>query len=185
MSVTMTAAGTLTLEKELIISRVFDAPRDLVFKAWTDPNQIKQWWGPRSFTVPDARVDLRVGGRYLLDMRGPDGRDYWSTGVYREVVVPERIVASDSFSDAEGNIVPASLYGMSADYPLALTLAVTFEAAGDKTRVTVRHFGHPPGQDLTNAQIGWAQTLDKLGDYLRTLRGVNADEPVLISRWER
>src|SRR2546426_2253062 len=67
-------------EKELRIVRVFDAPRERVWKAWTDPEQVKSWWGPRSFTAPFAKIDLRVGGKYLYCMRSPDGKDYWSTG---------------------------------------------------------------------------------------------------------
>src|SRR5437773_7933520 len=73
-------------EKELRIVRVFDAPRERVWKAWTDPDRVKSWWGPRSFTAPFAKIDLRVGGKYLYCMRSPDGKDYWSTGVYREIV---------------------------------------------------------------------------------------------------
>jgi len=102
-------------ESELIITRVFDAPSELVWKAWTEPERVKQWWGPRGFTSPFCKIDLRVGGSYLVSMRAPDGQDFWSTGVYREIVPQERIVATDSFADEKGNVVPASHYGMSGD----------------------------------------------------------------------
>jgi uncharacterized protein YndB with AHSA1/START domain len=94
-------------KSELIITRVFDAPRELVWKAWTEPERVKQWWGPRGFTSPFCKIDLRVGGSYLFSMRSPDGQDFWSTGVYREIIPQERIVATGSFADEKGNVVPA------------------------------------------------------------------------------
>jgi uncharacterized protein YndB with AHSA1/START domain len=97
---------------------VFDAPRELVWKAWTDPERMQRWWGPKHFTAPVWKIDLRAGGVYLYCMRSPEGQDYWSTGVYREIVDPERIVCTDSFADEKGNPVPASHYGMGEDWPL-------------------------------------------------------------------
>ena len=98
----------------LFIQRIFAASRDRVWKAWTDPDLIAQWWGPAGFTAPVIEVDLRKGGRYLFSMRSPVGQEFWSTGVYREIVPMERLVYTDSFADAEGNVVPASTYGMSS-----------------------------------------------------------------------
>jgi uncharacterized protein YndB with AHSA1/START domain len=72
--------------KELIITRIFDAPRELVWKAWTEPEQLMRWWGPKSFTSPVCKIDLRVGGVYLYCMRSPEGQDYWNTGVYKEII---------------------------------------------------------------------------------------------------
>jgi uncharacterized protein YndB with AHSA1/START domain len=113
-----TATGTET--QELFITRVFDAPRELVWKAWTDPELMKKWLGPKDFTAPVCKIDLRVGGRYLCSMRSPEGQDFWSTGTYREIVALERLIMTDSFTDAEGNVVPATHYGLSADFPLEL-----------------------------------------------------------------
>ncbi len=101
--------------EDIIITRMFDAPREIVWKAWTDPELTKRWWGPKNFTAPVIRIDLRVGGKYLNCMRGPDGKDYWSTGIYREIVPRERLVMTDSFADEKGNVVPASYYGMTGD----------------------------------------------------------------------
>src|SRR3989304_1584067 len=139
----------------LIIIRVFDAPRELVWKAWTEPERVMRWWGPKGFTSPVCKIDLRVGGVYLYCMRSPEGQDFWTTGVYREIVPLERIVYTDSFADREGNVVPATHYGMSADFPLELLLTVTFEEQGGKTKMTLRHVGTPAGEmsDLTAA--GW------------------------------
>lgn len=100
---------------ELVLTRVFDAPRERVWKAWTQPEEVKRWWGPKGFTAPFVTIDFRVGGKYLYCMRAPDGKDYWSTGVYREIVPLEKIVATDSFADPEGNVVSATHYGMNAD----------------------------------------------------------------------
>lgn len=152
---------TLTLQWELVVSRIIDAPREDVFKAWTNPELVKQWWGPDAFTCPFAKIDLRVGGKYLFDMRGPDGRDYWSTGVYKEIVRPEKIVCTDSFADEKGNVVPASSYGLSADYPLYLVLTVFFEEFGRRTKLTIKHSG-TPASDNDNERQGWNQSLDKL-----------------------
>jgi len=127
---------------------------------------VKCWRGPAGFTAPAARIDLRVGGRYLYAMRSPEGQDFWSIGVYRELVENERIVATDSFSDAEGNVVPASRYGMSGDWPAELTVTVTLEEADGRTRLTLRHEGFPDRENRDLARAGWSQSLDKLADRL-------------------
>ena len=161
------SAPTKSRERELVITRVFDAPRELVWKAWTEPERLMQWWGPKGFTSPVCKIDLRVGGKYLSCMRSPEGKDYWSTGVYREVVEPERIVCTDSFADEHGNVVPATHYGMSPDFPLEMLVTVTFEEHEGKTKMTLRHVGIPAGEmsELTGA--GWNESFDKLAESLR------------------
>ena len=154
-------------EKELRIVLVFDASRERVWKAWTDPDRVKSWWGPRSFTAPFAKIDLRVGGKYLYCMRSPDGKDYWSTGVYREIVPLQRIVATDSFADDKGNVVPSTHYGMSTDLPLEFVVAVTFEEYQGKTRLTLTHKGFPSGRDSEMASQGWNESFDKLAETLK------------------
>ncbi len=149
-------------EETLAITRVFDAPRELVWKAWTDPERVKCWWGPEGFTSPEARTDPRPGGKYVYAMRSPEGQDFWSTGVYRELVEPERIVATDSFSDPQGNVIPASQYGMTGDWPLELTVTVTFEEVDGKTRLDLRHEGFPDRENREMAGAGWNQSFDKL-----------------------
>lgn len=151
---------------DLVITRVFNAPRALVFKAWTEPERLKRWWGPKDFTAPVCEIDLRVDGKYLCCMRSPDGRDYWSTGIYRQIS-PERLVMTDSFADELGNVVPATHYGMSAAFPLEMLVTVTLEEHAGKTKIILRHKGFPPGKDFADAQAGWNQSLDKLADSLR------------------
>lgn len=153
--------------RAIIITRIFDAPRELVWQAWTDPEHLMRWWGPKIFTSPVCKVDLRVGGKYLFCMRSPEGQDFWSTGVYREIVPLERIVCTDSFADEHGNVVPASHYGMDGDIPLEMMLTVTFEAHEGKTKMTLTHVGLPAGEMENMASAGWNESLDKLAASLR------------------
>jgi len=155
---------------DLVITRTFDAPRELVWKAWTEPGYFKKWWGPKDFTVPHVAIDPRPGGKYSYCMRGagPDGvvRDYCGTGVYKDIVPLKRLVCTDSFADDKGNVVPASHYGMEGDWPLELLVTVTFEAVNGRTTMTLLHEGIPAGQmrDLTKA--GWNESFDKLAEVL-------------------
>jgi len=146
---------------QLTITRTFHAPRELVWRAWTEPELYKRWWGPSHFTCPVAHIDLRVGGKYLSCMRSPDGQDFWSTGVYREIVPVERLVYTDCFADAEGNVVPASYYGM-PDMPLEMVVTITLVEQGDKTVMTLQHEGMPADEHGANAKEGWTQSFDKL-----------------------
>jgi uncharacterized protein YndB with AHSA1/START domain len=151
----------------IVITRVLEAPRELVWKAWTVCERLMRWWGPKDFTTPFCAIDLRVGGLYRNSMRSPEGKDYWSTGVYREIVPLKRIVCTDSFADEEGNIVPATHYGMSADFPLEMLVTVTFEEMDGKTKLTLRHaLGSAPASERDLCQQGWNESLDKLSGEL-------------------
>jgi uncharacterized protein YndB with AHSA1/START domain/predicted enzyme related to lactoylglutathione lyase len=152
---------------EILITRDLAAPRGEVFKAWTEPERLKRWWGPSGFTTPVATIDLRVGGVFHTCMRSPDGQDYWSRGVYREIVVPERLVTTDSFADAEGNVVEPTQYGMSATWPREALITLTFEERGGKTAFTLRHTvaGAAPAEVVMCRQ-GWNESLDRLADYV-------------------
>jgi uncharacterized protein YndB with AHSA1/START domain len=150
-------------EPQFIISWTFEAPRDLVFKAWTDPQYIARWWGPKGFTAPVVEVDFRVGGKFFFCMRSPAGNDYWNKGEYREIIVPERIVSVMHFSDAQGNFKTPADYGMGADFPLEMLDVVTFEIVdADTTLLTLRR-----NHTLTRARQygedqGWAESLERL-----------------------
>jgi uncharacterized protein YndB with AHSA1/START domain len=146
-------------EKELVLTRVFNAPRKRVWKAWTDPKRLAQWWGPRGFTNPVCEVDLRPGGAIRIDMRGPDGSVYPMTGAYREVVAPERLVFTASALDEKGR-------------PLFEVLnTVTFAEQGGKTRLTVRAqvVSKTAGADayLRGMEEGWGQSLERLDALLK------------------
>lgn len=153
--------------REITITRVFDAPLGLVWKAWTEPEHFMKWWGPKSFTTPVCKVDLRVGGKYLYCMRSPEGQNFWGTGVYREIVPLERIAYTDSFADAEGNLVPPTHYGFASDFPSELLVIVTFEDYEGKTKLTLRHAGLPAGEMSDQTATGWNESFDKLAQSLR------------------
>ena len=156
-------------EGEIMIARLYDAPRELAWRVWTEPGLIMQWWGPKGYTSPLCRNDLRVGGTYLYCMRSPGGQDYWTTGTYREVVRPERIVCTDSYADEKGIIVPATYYGMSPDIPGERLLSVTFREQAGRTRLTLKYNGIPPGEENDLARSGWHETLDKYAGVLSTM----------------
>ena len=160
-------APSTSAQQEFVIERIFDAPRELIWKAWTDPERVMRWWGPKGFTSPACQVDLRVGGTYLWCMRSPEGQDLWSTGVYREIVPFERIVCTNSFADENGNVVPAAHYGITADHPLEMVTTVTFEDIGGKTRLTLRQEGMLAGEMSEMATAGWNESFDKLAESLR------------------
>lgn len=161
------SATTATSDRDLVVTRVFDAPRELVWKAWTNPEHFKRWWGPKDFTAPVCKIDLRVGGKYLWCMRSAEGKDFYTTGVYREIVPLERIVYTDAFADEKGNVVPASQYGMGDDFPAETVVTVTLVEREGKTTMTLRHAGLPAGtmRDMTSA--GWNESFDKLAASLQ------------------
>jgi len=165
-----TANPQESIGQALIIERVFDAPRELVWRAWTEPEMAMRWWGPKGFTAPACEIDFRVGGKILSAMQSPEfneGRPIWSTGVYREIDPLERIVMSDSFADEHGNVVPATHYGMGEEFPLEMLVTVTFEDLDGKTRMTLRHEGLPAGEMKDGAGAGWNESFDKLAEILK------------------
>ncbi|HAR43950.1 MAG TPA: ATPase [Bdellovibrionales bacterium] len=150
----------------VIVTRTFDAPRAFIFDAFTDPGLVGRWWGPKGFTTPFCNIDLRVGGTVLSCMRSPEGKDFWSTGVYREILRPERIVSTDSFADEKGKVVPASYYGMSAEFPMEMLIQVTLFEEQGKTKLVLEHIGIPASEH-ENCAAGWNESFDKLADFAR------------------
>jgi uncharacterized protein YndB with AHSA1/START domain len=167
MATTGTSHAKKPAQPGLVITRLFDAPRELVFKAWTDPERLARWWGPHGFTTPYCTIDLRQGGAWHLCMRSPDGQDYWCKGIYQEIVVPERLVSTDFFSDAEGNPVPPTHYGMSADFPAETLITVTLAEHEGKTKLTLEHTIPASIVEESGAREGWSQSLDRLAEELQ------------------
>lgn len=149
------------LEKHVfVMERVFNAPRELVFKAYSDPEYLKQWWGPKGWTLPVCRVDFRPGGVWHYCMQGPDGTEAWGKAIYREIVAPERIVYSDFFSDAEGNTA--------AGMPES-TATVLFTDHNGKTKVTAR-VQFASAEDLqTTLDMGMSEGMGETFDRLEAL----------------
>ena len=144
--------------REVVITRVFDAPRELVWKAWTDPKHLARWWGPKGFTNPVCEADVRVGGAWHIVMRMFDGNEFPCGGVYKEVVKPERLVFTNDALDKEGNPIIEGL------------TTVTFAEEGGKTKLTLRTRG-TAAVEYANAylkgmEIGWTQSLERLAEEL-------------------
>ena len=156
---------------EFVITRVFDAPRDLVWKAFTDPEHMKHWWGPKGFTVKVSKMDLRPGGVYHYCLRSPDGQDMWGKFVYREIDAPKRIVFVNSFSDEQGNL---TRHPLSPTWPLEMLSTVTFAEHEGRTTLTVQWvpLNATESERKTfdtshdSMQQGWTGTLDQLAAYL-------------------
>lgn len=148
--------------RELFIERILDAPRELVFKAWTNPKHITKWWGPKGFTNPVVEMDVRPGGKLVIHMADPDGNIYPMTGVYLEVVEPERLVIKTNALEGEdGNSL---LEGLST---------VTFADYKGKTKMTLHEVitkAAPAAEgSLSGMEEGWNQSLDSLTQLLATL----------------
>jgi uncharacterized protein YndB with AHSA1/START domain len=145
--------------REVVITRVIDAPRALVFKAWTDPGHLARWWGPEGFTNPVCEADPRVGGAWRIVMRAPDGTDFPCGGVYREIVEPERLVFTNIATDAAGNPV---LDGLTT---------VSFAEHGGKTLLTLQTRATAlvdfAAAYLAGMEAGWTQSLDRLAARLQ------------------
>ena len=152
--------------QDLVITRVYDAPRALVFRAWTEPEQLKHWWAPDHCTAPYVTVDLRSGGKFHHCIRSPDGKEYWGMGVYREIVVPERLVYLDGMADAQGNPVTPSQYGMSAEFPPETLVTVTFAEEGARTRVTLHQTLPGEFPERRAMEEGWREMLTRLSTQL-------------------
>lgn len=165
----MTASDTA--HKEFTISRTFNAPRDVVWKAWTDAAALAQWWGPKGCALSVARLDVRPGGMFLYSMDLPNGDKWWGRFLYREVNAPERLVFVSSFSDEHGGITRAPF---SDKWPREVLNILTLTEEGGKTTVSLR--GGP--QDVTaeeramfegmfaSMQQGFSGTFDQLDQYL-------------------
>jgi uncharacterized protein YndB with AHSA1/START domain len=150
--------------REVVFTRTFDAPRRLVFEAWTDPKHVAMWWGPKGFTNPVCEMDVRPGGAIRIVMRAPDDvpaqfrGDHPMTGVFREIVEPERLVIAIAVDDASGNRVLETLN------------TVTFVEHGGRTMLTlhvriVKATAEAAGM-LAGMEQGWGQSLDKLVDFV-------------------
>jgi uncharacterized protein YndB with AHSA1/START domain len=158
-------------EKELVITRLFDAPLEKVWKAWTDVETFKKWWGPKGFTAPDVTLDVKVGGKYHASMLGPDDTKVWSGGVYKEVIPHQRLVVTDYFSNEKGDKLRPAKFGMNPDFPEESDVTVTFEDEDGKTRLTVTYAPQSAAafeaMKQSGMEQGWNQSLDKLAESLK------------------
>ncbi len=174
MTSTTTKPGDRTKAFEFFIRRTFNAPRERVWKAWTEVEQFGQWWGPKGFEVVSVTLDLRPGGMAHYRLRSPDGKDMWGRLLFREIVPQERLVFIVSFSDPKGGV---SRHPLHEGWPLHIFSTVRFANAGPgKTEITVRWVPYEAteserkvfedGKDSMTA--GWSGTFERLDSYLAT-----------------
>jgi uncharacterized protein YndB with AHSA1/START domain len=165
-----------TLDKHFVISRVFDAPRDLVWKLHTEAEHLKHWWGPKGFEVTHAQVDLRPGGLFHYCLRMPDGGDVWGKWVFQEITPPERLVVITSFSDKDGG---TGRHPMSPTWPLEMHSVMTFAEEGGRTRVTIDWIPQNAteierktfAESHDSMRGGFTGTFERLAAYLARIRG--------------
>ena len=161
---TTQGAATVTTDKDartLTMERTFDAPRELVFRAWSDAEHLKQWFGPKGWTTPVCNVDFREGGRWHYCFRSPEGEESWGLAHYREIVTPERIVYVDTFADADGNRLEGTP---------EMVISLSFAESGGKTTVTATtQFASVEDLEATVGMgmvEGMGETWDRLAEYL-------------------
>jgi uncharacterized protein YndB with AHSA1/START domain len=146
----------IAADQELTVSRVIDAPRERLFRAWTDPDQVPRWWGPKGFVTIESQMDIRPGGAYRAVMRSPAGTDHRKRGVYREIVAPERLVFTFAWEDENGALGKETL------------ITVTFEALGEKTRLTLQQSGFDSVAWRDDHVGGWTSCLERFAEYVTT-----------------
>jgi len=156
-----TSAST---RRELTITRVFDAPRALVFKAWTEPARLVTWFGPRGFTTHSCTMDLRVGGRWRLCMRRADGVEHWLRGVYREVIVPERLVSTWQWERGRTDFTDW-LPGGIPEHETVLTVTFADEPGG-RTMLTLHQARFESDEASASHHDGWSDALDRLAEHV-------------------
>lgn len=157
-------------ENAIVIERTFDAPTDVIWQMWTQPEHFQNWYGPQGFTVPVAQMDVKVGGKRLvcMEMQMPDrAMKMWTMGEYLEVVPTERLVYTDIMADENGNPVSPTAYGMDDSHPTTTQVTVLLEAIEGGTKMTMTHAGVPKNEQGANE--GWNQSFTKLENYVETV----------------
>ena len=154
--------STVNETERMVVTRVFDAPRELVWKAWTDPKYVMQWWGPKGFTASVCKMDFRVGGKLLCCTKTPDGQEFWNAVEYHEIVPHEKIVSLMYFADSTGNKLDPAELGIEHEAIEGAYDVTIFEDLGNgQTKLTF--IGNEPMESAKNSgQLeGWNEILDK------------------------
>jgi uncharacterized protein YndB with AHSA1/START domain len=149
---------TLPSDREIVLTRVFDAPRRLVFEALTSCEHLKHWWGPRRYTVASCKMDFRPGGAYRIVQSGADGAEFGFRGEYREIVPPERIVQTFEFEGMPGHVSVETLTLVEQDGKTTYTSTSVFDSVEDRD-----------GMLQSGMEEGASETMDRLAEYLETL----------------
>ncbi len=156
--------------ERMVVTQVFNAPRELVWKAWTEPQYVMQWWGPKGFTAPICRMDLRVGGRSLFCMKAPDGQEFWNAVEYLEIVLHQKIVSSMYFSDSEGNKIDPAELGIEHEAIDGACDVTLFEDLGTgQAKLTFIGNESTESAKESGQMEGWNQILEKLATVVAEL----------------
>jgi uncharacterized protein YndB with AHSA1/START domain len=147
--------------KTINIQRTFNLPVRTVWKAWTEPELFKKWWGPKNYTCPHCFIDFKVGGKYLTAMQDEKGHTTWSTGVYEEIIPDTRIVLTDSFSYSDGTIISGNVAGLPGKWPEVLVITIEFQEHEGKTLFLLKHEGIP-AEMYEDCIQSWLESFDKL-----------------------
>ncbi|HWZ21870.1 MAG TPA: SRPBCC domain-containing protein [Cytophagaceae bacterium] len=153
----------------ITIERTLHLPLNTVWKAFSEPESLMKWWGPKDYTCPQFTNNFQTGGKYLGAMKNKNGKLTWSTGVYTEIIQNKRIAMTDSFSDSNGNILSGSLVGMPGEWPDELLITLEFQEHEDTTLLLLIHEGLPP-ERYEDCIHGWQESFDKLENIFKYLR---------------
>jgi uncharacterized protein YndB with AHSA1/START domain len=152
---------------DVVVTRTLEAPRERVWQAWSDPDLVMTWWGPRGFTSPTCRMDFREGGTTIVSMRSDEGWELFNTWTYRSIEPMDRIEFVQGFADADGNEVSPSDLGLPPAIPEAVRHVVTLRALDDRTtELTVREFGYPSPQIVEVSKAGMEECIDKMAESI-------------------
>lgn len=157
--------ATKVTKEDLVVTRIIDAPVEAVWKAWTEPEQVRHWWGPKYYTSPSCQIDLRVGGKYVFAMQAPaeqGGLVSYTCGIYQRIVPMERLEFTQGLGDADGNRLDPQKAGMPPDFPKELHTVVTFKPKGNMTELIITQTGWTEGTMFVFALAGTQQQTDKL-----------------------
>jgi uncharacterized protein YndB with AHSA1/START domain len=153
-------------KEDLVVTRIIDAPVELVWKTWTEPEHVRRWWGPKNYTSPTCEIDLREGGKFVFSMLAPEdqgGQVSYTSGFYRKIVKFELLEFTQGISDENGNPIDPKQAGLPPDFPLEIRTVVTFRRIRpDMTELTITEFDWPVSQMYVYSLAGLHQTIDKL-----------------------
>jgi uncharacterized protein YndB with AHSA1/START domain len=165
----MTETTDNVKKEDLVVTRIIDAPIELVWKAWTDPEHVRRWWGPKDYTSPACKIDLREGGKYIFCMRAPieqGGQDSYTSGVYTKIVPMQRLEFTQGLSDKDGNRIDPAQVGMPPDFPKEIRTVILFKAKGEMTELTITEYDWTMSLMYVYSYAGMHQSIDKLAVIL-------------------
>ena len=151
------------ITQDVTVTRVFDAPADQAWSAWTVDTEVMKWWGPRPWTCPEARMDVRAGGASVVCMRSPDGFEIWMRWAYSKVIPNERLDYTQNLCDRDGNLIEPTSIGMPAEFPRDVATVVTLTARDGGTEVTITEHTTTTQQLIDGSHQGLEMVMDQMG----------------------